>query len=319
MFFGVLITVKEKNRACARIIKHCHAPKTFINNIKLRDHSTMPKVDMYVAGPPCTKYSALGKQEGTCHEDGRLYEHCLEYIAEKKPILVIIENVKNLHVRFKEIADHMMKTIETVGYDVDYHILDTANFGLPHRRSRWYLVAIRSDHCRRNAGGVPHWPSPYPSVIPLDAIITPLPEGQWRPHPDNDLGKKNVLNAYAKVVADGANPFLNHVIVDVGSSEEYSYHLVEKCPTLTRARAGSFGYWDSKKGGTLDLQEMCLLQGFNLSDIDYKGAGVTEKQVAAAVGNMMSVNVLMSLFPLALYRAKLITRDMLRAMQDRQD
>ena len=318
MFLWVLITVKEKNRACARIIKHCHAPKKFINNIKLRDNSTMPAVDVYVAGPPCTKYSALGKQEGTCHADGRLYEHCLEYIAARKPILVIIENVKSLQTRFKETADHIIKTIETLGYDVDYNILDTAKFGLPHQRARWYLVAIRRDHCRRIAFRVPLWPSPYLWQIPLDALITPLPEGQWRPHPDNDLGKRNVLNAYAKVVSDGGNPFLKHVIVDVGSSEEYSYHFVEKCPTLTRSRAGSFGYWDSKKGGTLDLEEMCLLQGFNLSDIDYKGAGVTEKQVAAGVGNMMSVNVLMSLFPLALYRAKLITRDMLRAIQDRQ-
>ncbi len=300
-----------------RIIRHCHAPKRFHGNITSRDHGTMPTVDAYVAGPPCTKYSTLGKGEGTDHADGLLFVHCLEYIAQKKPILVIIENVKAFLLRFPKIAEYLMKKLKDAGYIVDHKIVNTRDRGLPQQRLRWYCVAIRSDQYRRHDCGVPLWPSPYPSVVPLDAIVTPLPQGQWRPHPDDELGKRNVLNAYAKVVATGENPFLKHVIVDIGSSEAYSYHSVEKCPTLTRARAGSFGYWDSKKGGTLDLEEMCLLQGFQLSDLDYKGAGVDEKHVAAGVGNMMSVNVLMSLFPLALYRAKLITYDRLRELQDR--
>ena len=69
------------------------------------------------------------------------------------------------------------------------------------------------------------------------------------------------------------------------------------CPTLTRARCESGGWWVSTKGGTLDLEEMMMLQGFNASMFDLAEAKITRPQMAAMVGNSIPTNVLSHLIP----------------------
>ena len=56
----------------------------------------------------------------------------------------------------------------------------------------------------------------------------------------------------------------------------------------------------------MDLKEMALLQGFNIGDLSIP-AGTSNKQMAACIGNMMSVNVMSKIMVRALYVARLIT------------
>eukprot|EP00973_Karenia_brevis_P001715 233381-Karenia_brevis.AAC.1 len=68
--------------------------------------------------------------------------------------------------------------------------------------------------------------------------------------------RNNLEKAYKKAVEEGTNPFVDHIIVDVGSSPQFGVSMVGVCPTLTKSRAGSLGYWSSTKGGRLDTEEM---------------------------------------------------------------
>ena len=77
---------------------------------------------------------------------------------------------------------------------------------------------------------------------------------------------------------------------------------------MTRTRCGTFGYWCSTKGGRLTINDFIRLQGFKTADLPYRTMGVSAQELASALGNSMSLNVVMAILPTALYNAKLITK-----------
>ena len=79
-------------------------------------------------------------------------------------------------------------------------------------------------------------------------------------------------------------------------------------PTMTRTRCGSFGYWCSTKGGRLTVNDFIRLQGFDTTDLPRKILKVSAAELAGALGNSMSLNVVMKVLPRVLFAASLITR-----------
>ena len=82
---------------------------------------------------------------------------------------------------------------------------------------------------------------------------------------------------------------------------------VDESLTLTRTRCSGFGYWASTKGGRLSVYDFTLLQGFQPQDLPMKTIGVTPAQLAAALGNAQSLNVVIALLPRVLWLARVIT------------
>ena len=67
-----------------------------------------------------------------------------------------------------------------------------------------------------------------------------------------------------------------------------------KCQTLTKRRCVSKSYWNTALGRPFTLTEMLRLQGYNPRYV--KCMNVHEKELRAAVGNGMPVNVLERIF-----------------------
>ena len=84
--------------------------------------------------------------------------------------------------------------------------------------------------------------------------------------------------------------------------------MVGQMVTMTRIRCSSFGYWCSTKGGRVALNDFIRLQGFATRDLPHMTMGVTATELASALGNVMSLNVVMAILPKALYNAGLITK-----------
>ena len=87
--------------------------------------------------------------------------------------------------------------------------------------------------------------------------------------------------------------------------------------TMTRTRCSSFGYCCSTKGGRLTVKDFIRLQGFQTTDLPRKTMGVSASELASALGNSMSLNVVMAILPLAFYTSRLITQAELGKMSDR--
>ncbi len=97
-------------------------------------------------------------------------------------------------------------------------------------------------------------------------------------------------------------------VVDVHSSDDDQSCQLGVSPCITRARGGAGGHYVPRLGRCFTLKEIGLLQGLPrkiVANMVSQG-GVSKRQVGLAIGDAMSVNVLMRLMPRALYSAGLL-------------
>ncbi|HFU4465259.1 TPA: DNA cytosine methyltransferase [Streptococcus suis] len=110
------------------------------------DEKTIPNHDILCAGFPCQAFSISGKQQGFEDSRGTLFFDVARIVKEKKPKVVFMENVKNF-------ASHdggrtlqiVRNTMEELGYKFFYQVLNAANYGVPQKRERIYMVCFRND------------------------------------------------------------------------------------------------------------------------------------------------------------------------------
>lgn len=130
------------------------AANTYLNNhnlipagdITLIDESDIPKHDILCAGFPCQAFSISGKQKGFEDTRGTLFFDIARIVNYHKPKVLFLENVKNFikHNEGKTL-NTVVNTLESLGYNVNYSVLNTSHFGLPQNRERAYIVAFRND------------------------------------------------------------------------------------------------------------------------------------------------------------------------------
>jgi DNA (cytosine-5)-methyltransferase 1 len=106
--------------------------------------SDIPDFDILTAGFPCQPFSISGKQKGFNDTRGTLFFSICKIIEEKKPKVVILENVKHLinHDK-KRTLKTITEALSSLGYNVSYDLLNATSFGLPQNRERIFIVASK--------------------------------------------------------------------------------------------------------------------------------------------------------------------------------
>lgn len=121
-----------------------------ITQIKTED---IPDFDFLLGGFPCQAFSVAGKQRGFADTRGTLFFDIERILREKEPYGFILENVEGLvtHDRVKT-TDEIGRTLKTIlrslkslGYKVNWEVLDAQNFGLAQVRNRIYIVGTKTD------------------------------------------------------------------------------------------------------------------------------------------------------------------------------
>jgi len=105
----------------------------------------LPDFNFLTGGFPCQPFSMMGAKKGFEDERGGLFFNILKILDEKKPQYVLLENVRNikLHNNGKTLI-LICKLLKEHGYNfVKYDIFNTADFGLPQKRNRVYILAVR--------------------------------------------------------------------------------------------------------------------------------------------------------------------------------
>ena len=110
------------------------------------DAKDIPDHDVIAAGFPCQSFSVAGKRGGFEDARGTLFFEVARIADEKKPKILLLENVKGLvgHDKGKTL-DTIVKTLNDIGYRVDFEVLNSKYFGVPQNRERIFIVAIRED------------------------------------------------------------------------------------------------------------------------------------------------------------------------------
>ena len=111
-----------------------------ITKIKAED---IPNHDLVIAGFPCQSFSIAGKRKGFDDIRGTLFFDLVRVLVAKKPQYIILENVKNLvgHDRTNTIKT-ILKTLNDIGYTVDFSVVNSFEAGVPQNRDRTYIVGI---------------------------------------------------------------------------------------------------------------------------------------------------------------------------------
>ena len=118
-------------------------PDGDISKIKSSD---IPKHDVLCAGFPCQPFSISGKQQGLFDERSNVIFSIFRIIKDKKPKVVLLENVKHLiHLKDKTIFEFILSEIESLGYTVKWDILNASRFGLPQNRERVIIIASKKE------------------------------------------------------------------------------------------------------------------------------------------------------------------------------
>lgn len=108
------------------------------------EKENIPEHDILIGGFPCQPFSTLGKLEGFNDEErGTLFFEIKDIVKKHKTKILVLENVKNImnHDRgntFKRIIHEL----ESLGYICYYHVFNSADYGVPQRRNRCYIVAF---------------------------------------------------------------------------------------------------------------------------------------------------------------------------------
>jgi DNA (cytosine-5)-methyltransferase 1 len=127
-------------------------PEQFLHDI-LREESAENLVDVIVGGPPCQAFSRIGRaklravrQNPDAYLDDErsiLYLRFLAYVDFFRPLAVLMENVPDImNYGGKNVAEEIAISLQEIGYRCNYTILNTAHYGVPQLRQRFYLLAI---------------------------------------------------------------------------------------------------------------------------------------------------------------------------------
>ena len=143
-----------------------HAPQGDITQIPAKsvgDH------DVLLGGFPCQAFSNAGLKRGFFDTRGTMFFEIQRILAEWRPKMFLLENVKQLRGHDKgrtletilsvlkgqnpSIPDDVPMSLEArksltkkLNYSVDWQVLSATEFGVPQRRERIYIVGFDKDH-----------------------------------------------------------------------------------------------------------------------------------------------------------------------------
>jgi DNA (cytosine-5)-methyltransferase 1 len=117
------------------------------------------KVDMLVGGPPCQGFSMAGRRDPNDPRN-KLVEAYFGLVNAIKPRIVLIENVKGITLDFDEKKEdgkkpakinYAKKIIQELSenYIVSSKLIDTSQFGVPQKRHRFFIIAVRKDFAKK--------------------------------------------------------------------------------------------------------------------------------------------------------------------------
>lgn len=99
-------------------------------------------VDAICGGFPCQSFSVAGKRQGFLDETrGTLFFEIARAAKQIKPRILFLENVKGLLSHDKgRTFGVILNTLDELGYDCEWQVLNSKNFGVPQNRERVFVI-----------------------------------------------------------------------------------------------------------------------------------------------------------------------------------
>jgi DNA (cytosine-5)-methyltransferase 1 len=163
------------------------------------DINDIPKADVLIGGPPCQGFSGVGKRDPNDIRSQLVWKY-LDIVNFVRPTIFLFENVLGIRssktIDGKNVVEELQKQFGKIGYKTNVHVLNSADYGVPQRRKRIFIVGnllgknIDSPNTTHSQNGVTlkKWVSSYDSISDLG---NPSKDGlvSYIKNPDNDFLK----------------------------------------------------------------------------------------------------------------------------------
>lgn len=114
-----------------------------VSTAEIADMFKGADIKVLVGCAPCQPYSGLNRK-GPTEEKMSPLKKFGQYVAELKPEIVSMENVRGLAKENKyPVFREFLQTLKDNGYQYEYVIVDTSDYGIPQKRHRLVLLASR--------------------------------------------------------------------------------------------------------------------------------------------------------------------------------
>lgn len=246
------------------------------------EKDNIPQHDVLIGGFPCQPFSTLGKLQGFEDEErGTLFFVIKEIIKQHKTKVVVLENVKNImnHDNGKTFK-RIIHELESLGYVCFHHVFNSADYGIPQRRNRCYIVALLGEYF--NISNFEFPPKQELKITTQDLLDDDVPEKYF-------LTKK----IYPTIMGNGTKNYIVTPTIDLPISKTLTATMAK----MHRASQDNYvtdennyrKYCDENKVSLRKLtpNECRKLQGF---PSDWKQV-VSDCQAYKQFGNAVTVDV----------------------------
>jgi len=250
--------------------KHYPTYKNYGDCTKINPEE-LPDFDMLCGGFPCQAFSIAGKRRGFEESRGTLFFDIARILKVKKPKIVLLENVKGLLNHEKgETFKVILQTLDELGYDVQWMVLNSKFHGVPQNRERVFIIGNLRGRSR-------------PKILPF--------REDDKHNDKEDKGKSSIPTTVSRTITTRCGGRYQDTFiycVDDGASPKYQNKMIERSPALKATRSNyEIGVGD-KKIRKLTPIECERLQGFP----DDWTKGVSDAQRYKQCGNAVTVNVI---------------------------
>ncbi len=165
--------VENNKNAYASLCENFDVEKVFLKDIRDFDLETLTNIDIVAGGPPCQPFSLGGKHQAD-RDKRDMFPAAIQAIERLKPKAFIFENVKGLlrktfadyfeyillrltypsfnaevnyvwQQHLDELRSVSQLSYSEVTYNVQFKLINAANYGVPQNRDRVIIVGIRAD------------------------------------------------------------------------------------------------------------------------------------------------------------------------------
>ena len=143
--------------------------KALLGDITKLPVNEIPDGDVLIGGFPCQPFSIAGYRKGFEDTRGTLFFNVANILKEKRPQIVMLENVKNLVSHDNgNTFQVILNTLKELGYYVKHAVLNACEYGnMPQNRERIYIVGFLNEQYYKNF----NFPDPIPLTKTLFDVI----------------------------------------------------------------------------------------------------------------------------------------------------
>ena len=107
-------------------------------------------VDIVCGGFPCQAFSIAGNRRGFEDTRGTLFFEIARFASILRPKYLFLENVRGLlNHDGGATFETIIRTLDELGYDVEWQVLNSKNFGVPQNRERVFIIGhLRGERTR---------------------------------------------------------------------------------------------------------------------------------------------------------------------------